>query len=127
MDDIERRRFAYIVDVSGSMAAGTRFTVAIDELKRSITALPDFASMMIILFSSAAMEPPFQESYLKANPANVARMKKWLDTMSPMGGTEPGGATAFASLLSGRYRPQAGERVAVLVCGSNPASLDFTK
>jgi threonine dehydratase len=40
---------------------------------------------------------------------------------------EPGGAAAFAALLSGRYRPQAGERVAVLVCGSNPANLDFTK
>ncbi len=40
---------------------------------------------------------------------------------------EPGGAAAFASLLSGRYRPQKGERVAVLICGSNPANLDFTK
>jgi threonine dehydratase len=40
---------------------------------------------------------------------------------------EPGGAAAFAGLLSGQYRPQAGERVAVLVCGSNPANLDFTK
>jgi threonine dehydratase len=40
---------------------------------------------------------------------------------------EPGGAAAFAGLLSGQYRPQTGERVAVLVCGSYPASLDFTK
>jgi threonine dehydratase len=40
---------------------------------------------------------------------------------------EPGGAAAFASLLSGRYRPRAGEHVAVLVCGSNPANLDFAK
>jgi len=40
---------------------------------------------------------------------------------------EPGGAAALASLLSGRYRPAPGERVAVLVCGSNPANLDFAK
>jgi len=40
---------------------------------------------------------------------------------------EPGGAAAFASLLSGRYRPKADERVAVLVCGSNPANLDFAR
>lgn len=40
---------------------------------------------------------------------------------------EPGGAAAFASLLSGRYRPRGGERVAVLLCGSNPATLDFAK
>jgi threonine dehydratase len=32
---------------------------------------------------------------------------------------EPGGATAFAALQSGAYRPERGERVAVAVCGSN--------
>jgi threonine dehydratase len=32
---------------------------------------------------------------------------------------EPGGAAAFAALLSGRYKPSAGERVGVLVCGGN--------
>lgn len=33
--------------------------------------------------------------------------------------TEPGGAAALAALLSGAYRPRAGERVAVVVCGAN--------
>ena len=32
---------------------------------------------------------------------------------------EPGGAAAFAALASGAYRPAAGERVGVLVCGAN--------
>jgi threonine dehydratase len=32
---------------------------------------------------------------------------------------EPGGAAAVAALHSGRYRPGAGERVGVLVCGAN--------
>lgn len=32
---------------------------------------------------------------------------------------EPGGATALAALLSGAYKPDPGERVGVLVCGSN--------
>jgi len=32
---------------------------------------------------------------------------------------EPGGAAAFAALLSGRYRPRQSERVGVLVCGAN--------
>jgi threonine dehydratase len=32
---------------------------------------------------------------------------------------EPGGAAALAALLSGAYRPQPGERVAVVVCGAN--------
>ncbi|HWK44491.1 MAG TPA: threonine/serine dehydratase [Stellaceae bacterium] len=39
--------------------------------------------------------------------------------------TEPGGAAAFAALLSGRYAPAAGERVAVLVCGSNTTAVRF--
>ncbi|MEU1720735.1 serine/threonine dehydratase [Nonomuraea sp. NPDC005692] len=38
---------------------------------------------------------------------------------------EPAGAAAYAALLSGAYRPVEGERVAVVVCGSNtdPATL----
>lgn len=32
---------------------------------------------------------------------------------------EPGGAAAFAGLLSGRYQPEPGERVGVIVCGGN--------
>jgi len=32
---------------------------------------------------------------------------------------EPGGACALSALLSGAYRPAAGERVGVLVCGAN--------
>ena len=40
---------------------------------------------------------------------------------------EPGGAAAFAALLSGRYRPQVGERVGVLVCGGNTVAVDFSR
>jgi threonine dehydratase len=36
---------------------------------------------------------------------------------------EPGGAAAFAAYLSGRYRPGAGERTAVLVCGANTTAV----
>ena len=39
--------------------------------------------------------------------------------------TEPGGAAAFAAILSGRYQPAAGERVAVLVCGANTTAVNF--
>ena len=34
---------------------------------------------------------------------------------------EPAGAAALAALISGAYVPQKGERVAVLLCGANPA------
>ncbi len=38
---------------------------------------------------------------------------------------EPGGAAAFAALLSRRYQPRAGERVGVLVCGGNTTAVEF--
>ena len=38
---------------------------------------------------------------------------------------EPAGACALAALLSGAYRPEDGERIAVLVCGANPAPDPF--
>jgi threonine dehydratase len=38
---------------------------------------------------------------------------------------EAGGAAAFAALLDGRYRPAAGERVGVIVCGGNTTAVDF--
>jgi threonine dehydratase len=38
---------------------------------------------------------------------------------------EPGGATALAALLSGRYMPAKDERVAVLLCGANTTAVDF--
>jgi threonine dehydratase len=40
---------------------------------------------------------------------------------------EPGGAAAFAALLSGAYRPQPDERVGVLVCGGNTVAVDFDR
>jgi threonine dehydratase len=38
---------------------------------------------------------------------------------------EPGGAAAFAAILSGAYKPAAGERVAIIVSGGNTAAVDF--
>ncbi len=38
---------------------------------------------------------------------------------------EPGGAAAFAALLSGRYKPEPRERVGVVVCGGNTDAVDF--
>jgi len=40
---------------------------------------------------------------------------------------EPGGATAFAALLSRAYQPARGERVGVLLCGGNTAAVDFSR
>jgi len=51
-----------------------------------------------------------------------AQRKLW-DTIRVV--TEPGGAAAFAALLSGAYRPAEGERVGVLLCGANTTAVSF--
>jgi threonine dehydratase len=38
---------------------------------------------------------------------------------------EPGGACAFSAISSGAYRPAAGERVAVVICGGNTTAVNF--
>jgi threonine dehydratase len=40
---------------------------------------------------------------------------------------EPGGAAAYAPLLTGQYQPKKGERVGVLVCGGNTTAVDFSR
>lgn len=40
---------------------------------------------------------------------------------------EPGGAAAYAGLVSGQYKPKSGERVGVLVCGGNTSAVDFSR
>jgi threonine dehydratase len=38
---------------------------------------------------------------------------------------EPGGAAALSAILSGAYKPEAGERVAVIICGGNTSAVNF--
>lgn len=40
---------------------------------------------------------------------------------------EPGGAAAYAALLSGKYQPTGDENVCILVCGGNTAAVNFEK
>ncbi|MBM3620961.1 MAG: threonine/serine dehydratase [Alphaproteobacteria bacterium] len=63
------------------------------------------------------------QSVLVTDAAIVTAQKMLWDRLRLV--AEPGGAAAMAALTSGRYVPASGERVAVLVCGSNPTSTDF--
>jgi threonine dehydratase len=58
---------------------------------------------------------------LVPDEAIAAAQKSLWDTLRVL--AEPGGATAMAALLSGRYRPQPGERIGVLVCGGNTTAV----
>ncbi len=52
----------------------------------------------------------------------AAQLSLW-DVMRVV--SEPGGAAAFAALLSGKYKAKPGERIAVLLCGANTAVVSF--
>ena len=64
-----------------------------------------------------------QQCVLVTDEAIVASQKKLWDVLRLA--TEPGGAAAFAALLSGRYVPVHGERVGVLLCGSNTTAVQY--
>jgi threonine dehydratase len=64
-----------------------------------------------------------ERSILVSDDDIVAAQKALWDAVRVA--TEPGGAAAFGALLSGRYQPASGERVAVLVCGANTTAVQF--
>ncbi len=82
-------RFAYIVDVSGSMGQGRKMDVCMRELARSIEILPDYASFYVVLFSSDIALPPMQRGWTRARDNTVSRFIRWLNQIDPHGGTRP--------------------------------------
>ncbi len=97
-------RFAFIVDVSGSMGSGTvtrKIDTAMKELARSVQSLPDFASFFVVLYSGAPRT--FHAEWARARPNTVATLVRWLNEVNPGGGTQPG--PAFEVVYSLRDRP----------------------
>ncbi|MDG2201110.1 MAG: VWA domain-containing protein [Phycisphaerales bacterium] len=82
------RRFAYIVDMSGSMT-GDRMKKAKMELRRSIRALPDFAKFFIVFYSDGTEEPPGQEGWMLARAPIIRRISNWVQGLHANGGTNP--------------------------------------
>ncbi len=96
-------RFAYIVDRSASMSRQRKMLVAMQELSRSVSSLPDYSHFYIVLFSSEIMEPPMQRGWTRARQNMVDRINNWLDMVTPGGGTEP--TPAFLQVFALDVRP----------------------
>ena len=97
------RRFAYVVDMSGSMASGGLWTAAEAELLRSLRALPDYVEFKIALYSTDFLVPPFQTRWLRARSDRIRRIEQWLEGIRATGGTNP--VPAFEYLLDARDPP----------------------
>ncbi len=68
-----------------------------------------------LVFSIA--QEAVDDCVLVADDAIRAAQKRLWDEFCII--AEPGGAAAYAALLSGAYRPKPGERIGVLLCGGN--------
>ncbi|WP_119270641.1 threonine/serine dehydratase [Taklimakanibacter deserti] len=103
-----------------SLAAGARVTVkpsgvAADSLGAS------FAGELMF-----PLAQKFIERVALVDDEEIRMAQRWLWDHARII-TEPGGATAFAALLSGAYRPQKDERVCVILCGSNTDPETFSR
>jgi threonine dehydratase len=63
------------------------------------------------------------QALLVSDEQIVEAQKLWWQELRLI--AEPGGATALAALLSGAYKPYPGERVGVVLCGSNADLASF--
>lgn len=89
------RRFAYIVDISGSMntldasGAFTRWDQTRSELIRSISNLDEHAQFCVMLYSSNAIAIFGQGNWTQANQSNKVLAARTLLGFNPNGGTKP--------------------------------------
>jgi Mg-chelatase subunit ChlD len=84
--------FVYVLDTSSSMN-GARFERARDELTNSVDALRVDQSFYVLLFNNGT-RPMFDNDSansesLSATPENKRKLREWLATIRPSGGTDP--------------------------------------
>ena len=97
------QRFAYVVDVSGSMGQNGRLELAMAELARSLVALPDFAEFKIALYSNGVQVPDIQNTWLRASNSTVNSVRAWIQNVLPGGDTQP--MPAFKYLFKSGDQP----------------------
>ena len=72
-----------------------------------------------------AVAKKYVDRVVLVDDADIIRAQQVLwDTLRIV--AEPGGATSMAALLSGAYRPAAGEHVGVIICGGNTTLTGLT-
>ncbi|MBL4699262.1 MAG: hypothetical protein JKX70_10555 [Phycisphaerales bacterium] len=109
--EAQGRRFAYIVDVSGSMNAltgdgeSTRWELTRAELLRSITGLDEVADFFVVLYSSNPISLFGNTKWVRAEPSSKRLAGTGLFVISPAGGTKP--IPAFSQVFSLDPEPDA--------------------
>ncbi|MEZ6233460.1 MAG: hypothetical protein R3B68_04655 [Phycisphaerales bacterium] len=119
-------RFAYIVDVSGSMAIGGKMDAMRSELLRSINAMQDQHSFIVVPFSTDAAPLGGRTGWIEATDRGKSWTRRAAMDLQPVGGTNP--SPGFFYVFSQRPRPDAiyfltdgefGPEVAAEIAGLN--------
>lgn len=98
-------RFAYIVDVSGSMGVSGKLDLLRQELVRSLDALLENAEFLVVLYESNARPLGGRDRWVEASPAGKRWARSALGNVDASGGTNP--LPAFELVFSRRPRPDA--------------------
>lgn len=98
-------RFAYIVDISGSMAISGKIDLLRQELVRSLDALLENAEFLVVLYNSDASPLGGRDRWVEASPAGKRWARSALANVKAQGGTNP--MPGFELVFSRRPRPDA--------------------
>lgn len=98
-------RFAYIVDVSGSMAIGGKMDAMRSELLRSLNALLENHTFMVVPFSSDAAPLGGRTGWTDATERGKSWARRAAMDLQPVGGTNP--SPGFFYVFSQRPKPDA--------------------
>lgn len=96
-------RFAFIIDISGSMSDASKLEIAKQELNSTIGGLPDYAYFYVLLFNSDFIQPPGQKGWTRARKNAIKQFATWLQSVDPNGGTAP--RSSFLQVFSLDVRP----------------------
>ena len=97
-------RFAYIVDISGSMA-DKRLAALQRELTRSIDGLLEHSSFAVVFYSNTARILGGRMNWMRANQRHKTLADREIRAVAAGGGTDP--TTAFEIVFNMRPRPDA--------------------
>jgi len=103
--EAQGQRFAYIVDVSGSMGVGGKIDALRRELTNSVRELDANASFLVIPFSDVAFELDGRQGWHEATEGGKRWSARAIARLEPMAGTKPDGG--FQIALGLRPKPDA--------------------
>jgi hypothetical protein len=98
-------RFAYIVDISGSMALSGKIELLRQELSRSIESLLENAEFLVALYNNNATPLGGRDQWTEASPAGKRWARAALSKVTAGGPTNP--LPGFELVFSRRPRPDA--------------------